>query len=43
MIVDVQDRAIGIAGVMGGASTEISATTTDVVLELAWAEPRGPR
>ncbi|EWS82266.1 phenylalanyl-tRNA synthetase subunit beta [Brachybacterium phenoliresistens] len=29
------DRAIGIAGVMGGASTEVSAATTDVVLEAA--------
>ena len=39
VIVDAQDRAIGIAGVMGGASTEISATPTDVVLELAWWNP----
>lgn len=39
LIVDGQDRPIGLAGVMGGASTEISATTTDVVLELAWWDP----
>jgi phenylalanyl-tRNA synthetase beta chain len=30
---------IGIAGVMGGASTEISATTTDVVVEAANFDP----
>ncbi|MDP9392811.1 MAG: phenylalanine--tRNA ligase subunit beta [Actinomycetota bacterium] len=30
---------IGIAGVMGGASTEISATTADIVLEAAWFDP----
>ena len=39
VIVDADDRVIGIAGVMGGASTEISASTTDVVLELAWWDP----
>ncbi|MFC0672895.1 phenylalanine--tRNA ligase subunit beta [Brachybacterium hainanense] len=33
------DRAIGIAGVMGGASTEVSAATTDVVLEAATFDP----
>jgi phenylalanyl-tRNA synthetase beta chain len=33
------DRAIGIAGVMGGASTEVSATTRDVVLEAATFDP----
>ena len=30
---------IGLAGVMGGASTEISDATTAVVLELAWWDP----
>lgn len=33
------DQAIGIAGVMGGASTEVSDATTDVVLEAATFEP----
>ena len=33
------DVAIGIAGVMGGASTEISSTTTSVLLEMAWWDP----
>lgn len=39
VIVDGEDTAIGIAGVMGGASTEISETTTEVALELAWWDP----
>ena len=39
VIVDGSDVAIGIAGVMGGASTEISTTTSDVLLELAWWDP----
>ncbi len=33
------DEVIGIAGVMGGASTEISASTTSVLLEMAWWDP----
>ncbi|MDH4168360.1 MAG: phenylalanine--tRNA ligase subunit beta [Acidimicrobiia bacterium] len=39
VIADIHDRAIGIAGVMGGASTEISDDTTDVLLEMAWWDP----
>lgn len=39
VIADGDDVAIGIAGVMGGASTEISETTTDVLLEMAWWDP----
>ncbi len=34
------DVALGIAGVMGGVSAEISDTTTDVALEMAWFLPR---
>ncbi|MDR2975235.1 MAG: phenylalanine--tRNA ligase subunit beta, partial [Propionibacteriaceae bacterium] len=30
---------IGLAGVMGGLTTELTATTTDVVLEAAWFNP----
>lgn len=36
VICDAEDRPIGIAGIMGGASTEISDTTTDVLLEVAF-------
>lgn len=32
-------RAIGIAGVMGGAATEVSQTTTDILLEAAHFDP----
>ncbi len=39
VIVDREDRVIGVAGVMGGASTEISDSTADVVLETAWWNP----
>lgn len=35
VIVDGADNVIGLAGVMGGASTEISESTTSVVLEAA--------
>jgi phenylalanyl-tRNA synthetase beta chain len=34
------DVPLGIAGVMGGASAEISDATTDVALEMAWFLPR---
>ena len=40
VITDGDDRPISIAGVMGGASTEISETTTEVLLEMAWWEQR---
>lgn len=39
VIADGDDRAVGIAGVMGGASTEISETTTSVAVEFAWWDP----
>lgn len=39
VIVDGDDRPVGIAGVMGGADCEIGATTTDVLLEMAWFQP----
>lgn len=39
LICDGDDRPVGIAGIMGGAAPEISDTTTDVLLELAWFDP----
>ena len=39
LICDGDDRAIGIAGVMGGADTEIDDGTSDVLLEMAWFLP----
>lgn len=39
VIANGHDEAIGIAGIMGGASTEISDTTTEVLLEMAWWDP----
>lgn len=33
------DGPIGIAGIMGGAATEISSDTSDVLLEMAWFQP----
>jgi len=40
LIVNEADEPIGIAGVMGGASTEISDTTDSVLVELACWEPQ---
>uniref|UniRef100_UPI0035C9C9C9 phenylalanine--tRNA ligase subunit beta n=1 Tax=uncultured Amnibacterium sp. TaxID=1631851 RepID=UPI0035C9C9C9 len=39
LVITDGSRAIGLAGVMGGATTEISATTTDVVIEAANFDP----
>ena len=39
VIADGTDSVIGLAGVMGGASTEISDATTDVLVEMAWWDP----
>jgi phenylalanyl-tRNA synthetase beta chain len=39
LVVADRDRAVGLAGVMGGADTEVSATTTGVVLEAAIWDP----
>ncbi|MEN3271655.1 MAG: phenylalanyl-tRNA synthetase beta chain, partial [Actinomycetota bacterium] len=39
VITDAEDTPVGIAGVMGGASSEISDSTTDVLLEAAWWKP----
>ena len=39
VIADGTDTAIGIAGIMGGASTEVSDNTTSILLEMAWWDP----
>ncbi|MGH9112247.1 MAG: phenylalanine--tRNA ligase subunit beta [Acidimicrobiales bacterium] len=39
LICDGDDTPVGIAGIMGGADTEIDVTTTDVLLEMAWFLP----
>ncbi|MGG5259748.1 phenylalanine--tRNA ligase subunit beta [Phycicoccus avicenniae] len=39
LITDGGNTPIGIAGVMGGASTEVSASTTDVLVEAAHFDP----
>lgn len=39
LIGDAEGHPVGIAGIMGGASSEISATTATVALEAAWFDP----
>ncbi len=39
VIADIEGLPIGIAGVMGGASSEISESTTSVLMEAAWFDP----
>jgi len=39
LLITDNSGAIGVAGVMGGASTEISATSTDIVIEAAHFDP----
>ncbi len=41
LICDGRDNPIGLAGVMGGAATEISGQTQTVALETAWFEASG--
>ncbi|HSN02997.1 MAG TPA: phenylalanine--tRNA ligase subunit beta [Acidimicrobiales bacterium] len=39
VIVDGEDRVLGLAGIMGGAASEISGDTTEVLLEAAAFDP----
>ena len=39
LICDAERRPVGIAGIMGGASSEIGPATTEVLLEAAWFLP----
>ena len=41
LVIADQSRAVALAGIMGGADSEISNSTTDVLLESAYFEPRG--
>jgi len=41
LICDAADVPVGLAGIMGGGGSEISDTTTDVLLEMAWFDPIG--
>jgi phenylalanyl-tRNA synthetase beta chain len=41
LICDGADRPVGLAGIMGGAHSEIGDDTTDVLLEMAWFHPIG--
>ena len=39
LVIADKERAVAIAGVMGGAASEVSASTTRIALESAWFDP----
>ncbi len=39
LVIADADRAVALAGVMGGAATMVSERTTDILLECAWFDP----
>jgi phenylalanyl-tRNA synthetase beta chain len=41
LICDAKNEPVGIAGIMGGAGSQISEATTTIALEIAWFEPLG--
>lgn len=43
LVIADADRAVALAGVMGGADSEITSATRQVMLESAWFEPVGVR
>jgi phenylalanyl-tRNA synthetase beta chain len=43
LVIADAERAQAIGGVMGGAASEVSATTTRIVLEAAWFKPQSVR
>jgi phenylalanyl-tRNA synthetase beta chain len=43
LVISDQERAVGIAGVMGGEETGVSESTKNIVLEAAWFSPASVR
>lgn len=43
LVIADQSKAVALAGVMGGAETAVTASTTDLLLESAWFDPAGIR
>jgi len=43
LVIADKERAVAVAGVMGGASSEVSASTTRIALESAWFQPESVR
>ena len=43
LVIADAERAVALAGVMGGQETEVTAATTDVLLESAWFDPQSVR
>jgi phenylalanyl-tRNA synthetase beta chain len=43
LVIADRDRPVALAGVMGGAESEVTATTTALLLECAWFDPRRVR
>jgi phenylalanyl-tRNA synthetase beta chain len=43
LVIADRDRAVALAGLMGGAASEVSAGTTEVALESAWFQPASVR
>ncbi len=39
LVIADADRPVAVAGIMGGANSEVDANTTDILLESAWFEP----
>lgn len=43
LVIADREKAVGIAGVMGGVGTEVDESTSRVLLESAWFDPKGIR
>lgn len=43
LVIADREKAVGIAGIMGGVDTEVTDATTRVLLESAWFEPKSIR